>query len=123
MKITKSAIDSATDARVNRQVCAFLSRRLDSAVGFIILACFLTAANSAGAEQPNFITASCNSPVATSSQAQGPLRASADLNQGAMSQIINQLNQSQFRLSAAAAQTSTQRPVFVPQITTLRRAK
>ena len=121
MKITKSAIDSATDARVNRQVCAFLSRRLDSAVGFIILACFLTAANSAGAEQPNFITAL--PPVATSSQAQGPLRASTDPSQATMSQIISELNQRQFQLSVAAAQTSAQRSVFVPQITTIRRAK
>ena len=40
-----------------------------------------------------------------------------------MSQIINQLNQRQFQLSAAAAQASAQRPVFVPQITTIRRAK
>jgi hypothetical protein len=56
----------------------------------------------------------------TSTQAQG---ASADLNQTAMSQIINQLNQSQFQLSAAAAQTAAQRSVFMPQTTTIRRAK
>ncbi len=36
----------------------------------------------------------------------GPLSASADLNQAAMSQIINQLNQRQFQLSVAAAQTA-----------------
>jgi hypothetical protein len=56
----------------------------------------------------------------TSTQAQG---ASADLNQAAMSQVINQLNQSQFQVSAAAAQTSAQRSLSVPQTTTIRRAK
>ena len=56
-------------------------------------------------------------------QAPGPLRAPADLNQAAMSQIINQLNQRQFQLSVAAAQTAVQRPIFVPQPVTVRRAK
>ena len=120
MKIAKST----TDPRVTRQVRAFLLRKLDSAVGFIILACFLTAASSSRAQQPAFITTPpAISPIATSTQAQGPLSASADLNQAAMSQIINQLNQSQVQLSAAAAQTSAQRPLFVPQIMTIRRAK
>jgi hypothetical protein len=114
MKITKST----TDPRVNRHVRAFLRRSLDSAVAFVISACLLTAASSSSAQQPAFIT-----PLATSTQAQGPLRASADLNQATMSQIINQLNQRQFQLSAAAAQTSAQRSMLVPQITTIRRAK
>jgi len=82
------------------------------------------AAGSARAGQPVFITMPpAISPVTISTQAQGPLRASADLNQAAMSQIINQLNQSQFQLNAAAAQTSAQRPLFVPRTTTMRRAK
>jgi len=82
------------------------------------------AASSARAGQPVFITMPpAISPVATSTQAQGPLRASADLNQAAMSQIINQLNQRQFQLSVAAAQTSARRSVFVPQTITIRRAK
>jgi hypothetical protein len=120
MKIAKST----TDLNVNRHMCAFLRRRLDSAVVFVILACFLTAASPSRAGQPVFITTPpAISPITTSTQAQGPLRASADLNQAAMSQIINQLNQRQFQLSAAAAQTSAQRPVFVPQITTVGRAK
>jgi hypothetical protein len=89
-----------------------------------MLACFLTAASSSRAGRPLFITTPPTiSPVAASTQAQGPLRASADLNQATMSQIINQLNQRQFQLSAAAAQASAQRSVFVPQITTIRRAK
>jgi hypothetical protein len=71
--------------------------------------------------QPVFITRPpAISPVVTSTQAQG---ASANPNQAAMSQIINQLNQSQFQLSAAAAQTSAQRSLFVPQTATMRRAK
>jgi hypothetical protein len=120
MKITKST----TDPRVNRHVRAFLRRSLDSAVAFVILACLLTAASSSRAQQPAFITTPPTmSPVATSTQAQEPLRASADLNQATMSQIINQLNQRQFQLSAAAAQTSAQRSMLVPQITTIRRAK
>jgi hypothetical protein len=40
-----------------------------------------------------------------------------------MSQIINQLNQVQFQLSGAAAQTSAQRSVFVPQTVNIRHAK
>jgi hypothetical protein len=62
-------------------------------------------------------------PVAAPVQAQGPLRTSADLNQAAMSQIINQLNQRQFQLSVAAAQTAVQRPIFVPQRITVKGAK
>jgi hypothetical protein len=124
MKITKFEIHPADDPRVNRRVCAFLSRRLASAVGFIIFACFLTAASSARAEQPAFITAlPAISSVATSSQAQGPLSASTDLGQAAMSQIISELNQRQFQLSVAATQTSAQRSVFVPQTVTRSRAK
>jgi hypothetical protein len=42
------------------------------------------------------------------------------MNEAAMSQI---LNQSQFQLSAAAAQTSAQRSMFVPQNISIRRAK
>jgi hypothetical protein len=45
------------------------------------------------------------------------------LNQAAMSQIISQLNQRQFQLSVAAAQSSAQRTVFVPQKITVKRAK
>jgi hypothetical protein len=117
MKIAKSA----TDPKVNRHARASLRRRLESAVGFVILACFLTVASSSRAGQPVFITRPpAISPVMTSTQAQG---ASADLNQTAMSQIINRLNQSQFQLSAAAAQTAAQRSVFMPQTTTIRRAK
>ena len=120
MKIARST----TDLRVNRRVRAFLRRRLDSVAGFVTSACFLTAVSFSRAERPAFITTPpAISGVTTSTQAQGPLRASADLNQTAMSQIINQLNQRQFQLSTPAAQTSTQRPVFVPQITTIRRAK
>ena len=121
MKIAKSI----TDPRVNRHIRAFLRRRLHSAVGFAILAC-LTASNSSRAGQPVFITTPpAISPVATSTQAQGPLRASADLNQAAMSQIINQLNQRQFQLSVTVtrARTSAQRSVFVPQKITIKHTK
>jgi hypothetical protein len=120
MKIAKSN----TDPTVRRHVHAFLCRRLNSAVGFAILACLLATSNFSRAGQPVFITTPpAISPFATSTQAQGPLGASENPNQAAMSQIINQLNQSQLQLSAAAAQTSAQRPLFVPQITTIRRAK
>ena len=40
-----------------------------------------------------------------------------------MSQIINQIDESQFQLNAAAAQTSAQRSVFAPQTLTIGRAK
>ena len=124
MKTAKSAIDSIADPRVDRHVRTSLRRRLDSAVGFVILACFLSAAGSSRAGQPAFITTPpAISPVTTSTQAQGPLRVSADLNQAAMSQIINQLNQRQFQLSAVAAQTSVQHSVFGPRTVTIRRGK
>ena len=118
MKITHSHINP----RLRRHAGVFLRRRLNSALGFVVLACFLTAARSSRAEGPAFITTpSTISGITTSTQAQGPLRASADLNQAAVSQIIDQLNQRQLQLSAAA-QPSAQRSVFVPQITTIRRA-
>jgi hypothetical protein len=122
MKIAKFALDPATEPKINHDVRAILRRRLTSAVGFVILACFLTAASSSRTGQPVFITRPpAISPVVTSTQAQG---ASANPNQAAMSQIINQLNQSQFQLSAATAQNSAQRSaLFVPQTTTVRRAK
>ena len=118
MKIAKSAINPDIGSKRNSHMRTFLCRRLDSAVGFVILTCLLmAAAGSLMAEPPAFITMpSAISPIATSTQAQGPLSASADLNQTAMSQIINQLNQRQFQISAAAAQTSAQRPLFVPRI-------
>ena len=120
MKIARST----TDLRVNRRVRAFLRRRLDSVVGFVTSACFLTAASFSRAEQPAFITTPPTiSGVMTAAQAQGPLRASADLNQTAMSQIINQLNQNRFELNTAAAQNSAQSSLFVPRTITIRRAK
>jgi hypothetical protein len=45
------------------------------------------------------------------------------MNQAAMSQIINQLNQRQFQLSVAAAQSAVQRPIFVPRAISVQRAK
>jgi hypothetical protein len=53
----------------------------------------------------------------------GPLRNSGDLNQAAMSQIINSLNQRQLQLNVATAQTTVQRPIFVPQTIIVRPAK
>ena len=79
----------------------------------------LVAAGLARAGQPIFLS----TPTVTSTQAQGPLRSTADLNQASMSQIINQLNQRQFQLNLAAAQASAQRRVFVPQTITVKPAK
>jgi hypothetical protein len=62
-------------------------------------------------------------PVARPVQALGPVRAPVDLNQAAMSQIITQLNQRQFQLSVAAAQSAVQRPIFVPRTISVKRAK
>jgi hypothetical protein len=73
----------------------------------------------ARAGQPFLIS----TPTVTATQAQGPLRSSADLNQASMGRIIDQLNQRQFQLSVAAAQTSAQRRVFVPQTITVKRAR
>jgi hypothetical protein len=73
---------------------------------------------------PAFITMPpAITPVARPIQAAGPLRAPADLNQAAMSQIINQLNQRQIQASVAAAQSAVQRPIFVPRTITVQRAK
>jgi hypothetical protein len=70
-------------------------------------------------QQPIFIAPR----PAPTAQSQGPLKSSSDLNQAAMSQIINQLNQRQLQLNIATAQASAQRRVFVPQVITVRRAK
>ena len=126
MKIAKSAINPDISSKRNPHMRTFLCRRLDSALGFVILTCLLmAAAGSLTAEPPAFITTppAMTSPFATSTQAQGPLTASSDLNQATMSQIINQLNQRQFQVSAAAAQASAQRFLFAPRITTIGRAK
>ena len=126
MKITKSAINPDINSKRNPHMRTVLCRRLDSAVGFVILTCLLiAAAGSLTAEPPAFITTppAMTSPFATSTQAQGPLTASSDLNQATMSQVINQLDQRQFQVSAAAAQASAQRSLFAPRITTIGRAK
>jgi hypothetical protein len=81
-----------------------------------MLACFLTAASSSRAQQAPFITTPPTiSGVTTSAQAQVPLSSPTALNQAAMTQIINRFNQNQSQLNAAAAQTSAQRPLFVPR--------
>ena len=73
---------------------------------------------------PAFITMPpAITPVARPVQAPGPLRAAPDMNQAAMSQIITQLNQRQYQLSVAAAQSAVQRPIFVPQTISIKRAK
>ena len=73
---------------------------------------------------PAFITMPpAITPVARPVQAPGPVRAPVDLNQAAMSQIITQLNQRQFQLSVAAAQSAVQRPIFVPRTISVKRAK
>jgi hypothetical protein len=73
---------------------------------------------------PAFITMPpAITPVARPVQASGPVRAPVDLNQAAMSQIITQLNQRQFQLSVAAAQTTVQRPIFIPRTISVKRAK
>ena len=92
---------------------------LSLVVKLFAIACLLAVASFARAGQPIFLS----TPTVTSTQAQGPLRSTADLNQASMSQIINQLNQRQFQLNLAAAQTSAQRPIFVPQTITVKRAK
>jgi hypothetical protein len=98
--------------------------KLNILVKIAVLACLIVAASLARAEgQSIFIP----SPPATSisTKTQGSPSSSVDLNQAAMSQIINQLNQRQFQLSVTAAQarTSAQRFVFVPQKITIKRAK
>ena len=82
----------------------------------------LVAASSARAQQPLFI-APPPQQITVPTQAQAPLRSTADLNQATMSQIINQLNQRQFQLSVAGAQTSPQRTLFLPQKITVKRGK
>ena len=73
---------------------------------------------------PAFITMPpAITPVARPIQAPGPVRAPADLNQAAMSQIINQLNQRQFQLSVAAAQSCGSTSYFCASDNLLKRAK
>ena len=124
MKIAKFAIDPSTDPQIDRDGRALFCRKLVSAARFIAVACILTAVSSSRAGEPAFITTPpAISPVTTSPQAQGPVNPSVNLNQTAMSGIINQLNQRQFQLSNAAADTATQRNLFLPRTFTTRRAK
>jgi hypothetical protein len=113
------------DSRFNCHIRAFFRRRLDSAVGLVILAYFLAIVSSSRAGQPVFITTPSAIPPVTSTQVQGALRASANIswrfdgqyqnsiNEAAIRKIINELNQSHFQRSAAA-QTSAERSVFAP---------
>jgi len=86
------------------------------------LACLLAVAGWAKAGQPVFITTPPQS-IVVPTQAQGPVSTTSASNQATMSQIINQLNQRQFRLNVAAAQTAPQRAVFVPQRITVKSGK
>ena len=129
--IMKSLINLLTkrglDPWFNRRMRAFFRRRLDSALGLVILACFLAIVSSSGAGQPVFITTPPAISSVTSTEGQGALRASANIswrfdgrhqnssNEAAIRKIIHELNQSQLRLSAAAAQTSEERSEFAPK--------
>jgi hypothetical protein len=123
VNITKSATDPVADPRDNRHRLAWLRRRLDSAVGFVILACFLAIVSSSRAGQPVFITTPPAISPVTSTEVQGALKASAKIswrfdgryqdsfNEAAIRKIIHELNQSHFQRSAAAARTSAERSV------------
>jgi hypothetical protein len=105
-------------------ICRNIRGKLNFLMKIAALACLIVGASLAIAEgQSIFIP----SPPATSisTRTQGSPSSSVDLNQTAMSQIINQLNQRQFQLSVTAAQarTSAQRSVFVPQKITIKRTK
>jgi len=104
--------------------CRNIRGKLNFLMKIAALACLIVCASLAIAEgQSIFI----QSPPVTSisTKTRGSPSSSVDLNQAAMSQIINQLNQRQFQLSVTAAQarTSAQRSVFVPQKITIKRAK
>jgi hypothetical protein len=84
--------------------------------------CLILAVSSAGAQAQTILTP--RPPVTSiSTTTQAPAISSGDLNQAAMSQIISQLNQRQFRLSVAEAQSAPQRTIFVPQKITIKPAK
>jgi hypothetical protein len=91
----------------------------------VALACLLAAAaaaSSAKAQQSLFVTPPART-ITVSTQAQGPVRSTPDLNQATMNQIINQLSQRQLQLKVAATQTAPQRTLFLPQRITVKRAK
>ena len=50
-------------------------------------------------------------------------RASDNLNQAAMSQVLSQLNSQRFEVQAAAAQSAAARPIFVPRTVILRKTR
>jgi hypothetical protein len=104
--------------------CRNIRGKLNFLMKIAALACLIVGASLAIAEgQSIFIQSPPVTSISTKSQASPS--SSVDLNQAAMSQIINQLNQRQFQLSVTAAQarTSAQRSVFVPQKITIKRAK
>jgi hypothetical protein len=84
-------------------------------VKIFVAGCFLASLAEAG--QPVFITA----PPPVMLQLSG--NGSANLNQAAMQQVISRLNERQFQLSVAAAQSSVQRPVILPQTVTIQGPK
>jgi hypothetical protein len=105
-------------------ICRNIRGKRNVLVRMLPLACLIVAASLARTEGRSIFIPS---PPATSisTKTQGSSSSSVDLNQAAMSQIINQLNQRQFQLSVTAAQarTSAQRSVFVPQKIIVPRAK
>ena len=104
--------------------CTWALRGLPYAVHkFAMLAGSLLAIGTAWAGPAFITTPPAITPGPAPVQAAGPLRPSVDMNQAAMSQIINTLNQRQFQLSVANAQTTVQRPIFVPQRVIIKRAK
>ncbi len=104
-------------------ICRNIRGKLNFLVKIAGLACLFVGASLARAEgQSIFIPSPPVSSISTKTQ--GSPSSSVDLNQAAMSQIINQLNQRQFQLSVTAAQARTaQRSVFVPQRITIKRTK
>jgi hypothetical protein len=105
-------------------ICRNICGKLNFLVKIAALARLIVGASLARAEGQSIFIPS--RPVGSiSTKTQGSPSSSVDLNQAAMSQIINQLNQRQFQLSVTAAQarTSAQRSVFVPQKITIKRAK
>jgi hypothetical protein len=116
--------DLVADHKTLIAICRNIRGKLNFLMRIAALACLFVGASLArAAGQSIFVPSPPVSSISTKTQ--GSPSSSVDLNQAAMSQIINQLNQRQFQLSVTAAQarTSAQRSVFVPQKISIQRAK
>jgi hypothetical protein len=103
LRNVRAGVSGHSEIRAN---VVFLRKRPAIFLGSIVLAGFL-AIGSSGMAQPAVVPMTqAISPFTTSTQVQEPVGTLTGANQALMSQMINELNQRQFQLSAAGTEGS-----------------